>query len=288
MLRILFTVMSWLPLPMVHRLGDLLGYSLNLFSNDLRDVARINIQHCFPDWSPEKQQELVKHSLQESAKAALELGALWLWPIERVMPLIRQVSGEHLLKEAMARGKGVIFAAPHLGAWEIVGLYGSAHWPMTSLYRPPRQASMQGIMCKGRERAGATLVPTDGRGVRALYKALSRGELIGILPDQDPGRNAGVFAPFFGIQANTMTLLSRLAAQSGATVLMAYAERLPNGKGYHMHIESTEPALADADAQVAASHLNQAVERCARKLPAQYQWAYKRFKARPGNERPFY
>jgi KDO2-lipid IV(A) lauroyltransferase len=286
--RGVFSVLSWLPLPLVHRLGNVLGHSLMFFSNDLRNTARTNIQRCFPEWTYEKQQRLVLRCLQETVKAILETGALWLWPMQKVMPLVSEVSGEEVLKQAMAKGKGVILAIPHLGAWEMVGLYGSSHWPMTSLFRPPRQPALNDIMRKGRERAGAKLVPTDAGGIRALYKALGRGELIAILPDQDPDRASGVFAPFFGIQANTMTLLSRLAAKSGATVLMAYAERLPNGEGYHLHFEETEAALADNDAKVAAEHLNRAVEQCALRLPEQYQWGYKRFKTRPEGEGRFY
>jgi KDO2-lipid IV(A) lauroyltransferase len=159
---------------------------------------------------------------------------------------------------------------------------------MTSLYRPPRQAYLGKLIRQGRERAGASLVPTDAGGVRALYKALGRGELIAILPDQDPDRAAGVFAPFFGVQANTMTLLSRLASKSDATVLMAYAERLANGEGYHLHFENTEDALADTDTLLATTQLNHAVEQCALQHPAQYQWAYKRFKTRPEGEGRFY
>jgi len=269
-------------------MGEVLGRSMMLFSNDLRDTARTNIQKCFPDWPQKKQEQLAQGCLQETGKATLETGALWLWPMSHVLPLVREISGEDLLKQGMASGKGVILAIPHVGAWEMVGLYGSTHWPMTSLYRPPRQPALNEVMRHGRERAGAKLVPTDAGGIRALYKALARGELIAILPDQDPDRSAGVFAPLFGVQANTMTLLSRLVGKTGATVLMVYAERLPNGEGYHLHFEKPQAELVGADAEVAAEHLNQAVEQCAMQQPAQYQWAYKRFKTRPEGEGKFY
>jgi KDO2-lipid IV(A) lauroyltransferase len=288
MARIVFRILSWLPLPLVHRMGEMLGRSMMIFSNDLRDTARTNIQKCFPDWSQQKQEQLAQDCLQETAKATLETGALWLWPMSRVLPMIRKISGEDLLKQAMANGKGVILAIPHLGAWEMVGLYGSTHWPMTSLYRPPRQSALNEVMRHGRERAGAKLVPTDAGGIRALYKALGRGELIAILPDQDPDRSSGVFAPFFSVQANTMTLLSRLARKSGATVLMAYAERLPNGEGYHLHFQKTDAGLVEGDDAQKATQLNHAVEQCVLQQPAQYQWAYKRFKTRPEGESRFY
>lgn len=286
--RLMLTMLSWLPLPVVHRLGDALGRSLMLFSNDLHDIAAINIRHCFPDWTKQQQQQLLRDCLQETAKATLESGAIWLRSPEQVSSLVKGVTGENLLAEAMAKGKGVILAAPHLGAWEMAGVYVSIHWPLTSLYRPPRQAYLGELMRNSRERAGATLVPTDAGGVRALYKALGRGEVIGILPDQDPDRDSGVFAPFFGVQANTMTLLSRLAAKSGATVLMVYAERLPKGQGYHLHFESTDASLSEGDTLQKATGLNQAIERCVLQHPAQYLWVYKRFKTRPEGEGGIY
>ncbi len=286
--RQIFTVMSWLPLSVVHWLGSLLGRSLMWFANDMRKVAFVNIQRCFPHCTEQQQRALLSQCLQETAKAILEVGVLWLRPLSRVLPLVREVRGEALLAQAMTKGNGVILAVPHLGAWEMVGLYGSSHWPMTSLYRPPRQPSVNGIMQQGRERAGATLVPTDASGVRALYKALGRGELVAILPDQDPGRVGSVFAPFFGIQASTMTLLSRLAGKTGATVLMAYAERLPKGQGYRLHFQEPGTKLVEGDETQKATNLNQAVERCVLQLSAQYQWGYKRFKTRPEGEDKFY
>lgn len=288
LVRLMLTVLSRLPLPVLHRMGDVLGRSLMLFANDLRDTARTNIQRCFPNWDEAQQEQLLLQSLQQTAKATLETSVLWLRHTDQVLALVKKVSGEDLLIQALARGKGVILAAPHLGAWEIIGVYASTRWSMTCLYRPPRQAYLNDLIRTSRERGGVTLAPTDASGIRALYKALGRGELIAILPDQDPDRDAGVFAPLFGVQANTMTLLSRLASKTGATVLMTYAERLPQGQGYHLHFETPDASLTEGDTIQKATALNQAVERCALQHPAQYQWAYKRFKTRPEGEGRFY
>lgn len=286
--RLFLRLMAHLPLPWVHRLGTLVGNLLNRFDNSLRQAARVNVRLCFPVWDGSRRAQLVHACLQETAKAALESGILWLRSPQQVMALVREVSGGELLQQAMDEGKGVILAVPHLGAWEVVGVYGSLRWPMTSLYRPPKLSGLGPLIRRGRERAGATLVPTDASGVRALYKALARGELVAILPDQDPDRDAGVFADFFGVPANTMTLLPRLAAKTGATVLMSYAERLPDGRGYHLHFLPAPHSVADKDVAVAATFLNLAVEQCALQAPTQYQWCYKRFKARPQGESKLY
>ena len=286
--KLLLRIISWFPLSVAHGLGRLLGRFFNSYSNELSRITRRNIELCFPELNEQQRDELVCETLMQTAMAILECGALWLWPMERVLKTVQKVSGWELMEKARAEGKGVVFAAPHLGAWEIIGLYSAKHSPMTCMYRPPKLTGLDQLIRNGRGRSGVSLVPTDAGGVRALYKALSRGELVGILPDQDPGRGAGVFAPFFNVEANTMTLLSRLAGKADTLVLMAYAERLPKGQGYHIHISSAPEGLADADPVVAATCLNKAVEECARAFPDQYQWAYRRFKNRPEGENKLY
>jgi len=149
-------------------------------------------------------------------------------------------------------------------------------------------AGMDSIIRNSRERAGAKLVPTDRGGVKSLYTALGIGELIGILPDQDPGHDAGVFAPFFGIQANTMTLLSRLAAKTESSVIFAYAERLSFGRGYKIRFIKGSEDINQKDTVISCTAINADVEKCVRALPDQYLWAYKRFRCRPEGETHLY
>jgi len=286
--KLLLRIISWFPLSVAHALGRLLGRLFNSYSNELSRITRRNIELCFPELNKQQRDQLVCETLMQTGMAILECGALWLWPVERVLKTVQKVSGLELMEKARAEGKGVVFAAPHLGAWEIIGLYSAKHSPMTCMYRPPKLTGLDQLIRNGRGRSGVSLVPTDAGGVRALYKALARGELVGILPDQDPGHGAGVFAPFFNIEANTMTLLSRLASKADTLVLMAYAERLPKGQGYHIHISPAPEGLTDADPVVAVTCLNEAVEECVRAFPGQYQWAYRRFKNRPEGENKLY
>jgi len=251
--------------------------------NDMRRVTRINLQLCFPDLDDAGRHQLERKSLTEMVKSGLELGPMWLWNQQRSLDLIRQIHGQVLLDQALQRGQGVILAVPHIGMWELIGLYCSSHYPMTSLYRPPRFAPLEQIIRQGRERFGARLVPTDARGIRSLFKALSQGELVAILPDQEPRWGNGVFAPFFGLPAYTATLLPRIAHKSGATLLLAYSERLPRGQGFDLHIHELGDECSAADPVQAATALNQAIEQCVRSLPEQYQWHYRRFRTGPGD-----
>lgn len=288
LIRWLLRAFAVLPLPLAHAVGTVIGWGLCLIPNELRRISGINIPLCLPELAPPQQRRLLRASLMEAGKTMSEAGALWLWPAPRLLSLVKTVSGEQHLRAAIESGKGAILTVPHLGAWEMIGLYCSRHYPMTSLYRPPRLAEVNEVVRRGRERLGAKLVPVDAGGVRALYQTLGRGELVGMLPDQEPGAGNGAFAPLFGIQANTMVLLSRLAIKTGAAVIFGYAQRLPRGRGYHLHFLPAPPTINAQPLEASVTVMNQMVEKLIRQRPEQYQWGYKRFRTRPAGEEKIY
>ena len=278
-----------LPLRVSHAVGGALGALGWYFSGRTRVVTERNLALCLPELDGPARRALARQSFVETGKTLLEAGALWSTSKEDVARLAREVSGQEYVNEAIAAGRGVILAGPHLGAWEMVGLYWSTQYPITSLYRPPRVAALGEPIHNGREHLGAQLVPTDASGVKALLRALKRGQLAGILPDQEPpAEGGGVFAPFFGTPAWTMRLLTRLAQRSDALVVFTYAERLAKGRGYHIHVVPAPSGIADEDPLVAARALNAGVEQCVRACAAQYQWSYKRFRKRPTGEASLY
>ena len=286
--KLFIHVLSWLPLPVAQAIGTVIGILAHLVPNSLQRPLRTNIDLCFPTMPPNQRSRLYRQSFIELGHAITEIGALWLWNDDRLMKQVKQVSGEKFLEQGFAKGKGVILALPHLGAWEIMGVYCSRKYPMTSLYRPLRLEALNPFIKQARERFGATLVPTNARGIRALYKALSSNGLVAILPDQDPGREGSVFVPFCGIAASTMTLLPKLANRSGAAIIYGYAERLPKGAGYKIHFIPERSPMPANDLIQSTTMINQGVEKCMRQIPAQYQWSYKRFKTRPEGEPRIY
>ncbi|MCC6208318.1 MAG: lysophospholipid acyltransferase family protein [Gammaproteobacteria bacterium] len=288
LIKLSLRLCACLPLRAVHVLGAVAGWLLARVPNDSRHVAGINLARCFPGLNAADRQHLMEECLIETAKTAVETGPLWYWDRERIRRLVLSAAGEDLLEQSLATGRGAILAIPHLGAWEVVGLYCSMRYPMTSLYRPPRLGSLDALMTTARERFGARLVPSDTAGVRALLKALRRGELLAILPDQEPRYGNGIFSPFFGIPAYTMTLLARLAQQTGAPVFITYAVRLPRGSGYRLHFHPLALPPDDASVEGITAAVNIAIEDCVRQIPQQYQWSYKRFKTRPPGEPRFY
>ena len=176
---------------------------------------------------------VLQHSAAQigAGKGALEVAKIWFGDLRKVRALV-QCSTWQVAEAALRTGRGVIFLTPHLGCFEIAALYTAEHVPLTSLYRPPRSRWLEPLMLKGRNRGNARVSPANLRGVRALYKALQRGEAVGLLPDQAPQVGEGTWADFFGRPAYTMTLVRRLQKQTGAAVILLYAERLAKGEGY--------------------------------------------------------
>ena len=242
LLRGLTALLALVPLPLLHALGAIFGSLFALFPNRHRRITLRNLALCFPEMSERERARLLVLSLRETAKAVLETATMWRAGKGRVQRMSREVRGKSLLREAIGQGKGVIITSPHLGSWELIGQYLQLQHPLTCMYKPARSAAVDSVMFEGRGHLGMQLAPTDASGIRILLGALKRGELVGILPDQDPRDGAGVFALFFGIATNTMTLLSKLAARSGATVLVAYAERLSWGRGYRIHFLPVDAA----------------------------------------------
>jgi KDO2-lipid IV(A) lauroyltransferase len=276
-----------MPLPLAHAFGGALGVVAWLVPNGFRRRSRFHIARCFPGlgWLP--RERLLLASLREAGKALAELPILFAGGEARVARLVRGVHGRERLDAAIAAGKGVIAASPHLGSWEMAGLAYSRLQRMVTMYRPQAEP-WDSLIKAGRGRFGAELVPSDRSGMRRLLEALRQGGSVGVLPDQDPPAGSGVFAPFFGIVAHSPTFASRLARRTGATILYVYAERLSWGRGFVLHIDAAPFGVADADEVRAVTALNAGVEACVRRLPAQYYWAYMRYRRRPAGEPPFY
>ena len=278
-----------LPLPWLHRLGSGLGRILDATDNRLRRAADVNLRLLLTQFDAQTRHLLRKKSLIEFGKSVFELCKIWSGNAPAVLELIRSVEGGDLFAQARAAGRGVIVAAPHLGCWEVLNYWLCEQGPIAIAYRPPRQPALEPLLIRARGALSVEQVRAEGAGgVRTLFKRLSSGSVVGILPDQQPKQGEGEFAPFFGTSALTMVLLSRLAQRTGATVLFAFAERLPNGAGYRVRFLPAPEGIADPDLPTAVAALNRGVENCVRLAPAQYQWHYKRYNARPSGEPKLY
>ena len=274
----LFDLLARLPLSVLNRMGALLGWLTYLFSSRYAERLKENLSKAGLKGSEEESRKLLHANIREAGKGVMELPWVWRSPLKKVVASVRQCHGWAHVESGLIAGKGVILLTPHIGCFEIIGQYVSAQLPMTCMYRPPRQKFLDILMHEGRERGQMKLAATDLGGVRQLLKALKRGEIIGVLPDQVPGNGEGEWASFFGRPAYTMTLIGRLIQASGAAVLMSNVERLPKGRGYELHFT---PLNFDVSQSI-PQQMNNELEKVIRKYPEQYLWSYNRYKVPRG------
>lgn len=272
---------SHLSYPAAYRLGGAIGRSLASLPTPEKRATLVNLEMCMPELDEPARATLMRASLVETGRTFAEFGAMWCWPGERALGLVKEVVGLESYERARSSGRGAILLTPHLGAWELCGLYFSSRAPLTAMYKRPPVQEMEEFYCAARGRLGARLAPADAGGVATLLRALKSGEVVGILPDQDPGRGAGVFVPYFGVLANTTTLVAKLAARSRAPVLLVWAERLPRGAGFRIHVVEPARVIGVDDPIAGTVALNLEIEELVRTRPTQYLWSYKRFRSRP-------
>ncbi|NID04876.1 lipid A biosynthesis acyltransferase [Luteibacter jiangsuensis] len=278
-LYLLLRLVSLLPLRTVHAIGAWIGRrSLRSNSRSARYTA-VNLRLTRPELGEAERADLLRRTMEEAGKSVAEVAAIWGGGAEKSLGLVREVVGGELFADALASGKGVIVAAPHLGCWELLNYWLCSKTPMAILYRPPRIQAIEALLRKVRGKLAPEQVRAEGAGVRTLFKRLGAGGTVGILPDQKPREGEGEFAPFFGVEALTMVLLPRLAARTGAIVLFSFAERLPDGEGFRIHVLPAPEGIDSTDLKVACTALNRGVEQCVERAFPQYQWHYKRYTA---------
>ncbi len=283
---VLLRLAGWLPLRWLHVLGAGLGTMLWRLNGRERHHVEVNLQIVRPQLSDIERTRLTQACLRETGCGLLELGKVWGGGAQHALRLVREVRGEEHFTQALASGRGLIVAAPHLGCWELLNHWLGARTQLAILYRPPRQPHWETLLRRVRGSFAPEQIRADAGGVRALYRRLRAGGVVGILPDQQPRAGEGAFAPFFGIPAATMVLLPRLAARTQAIVLFGFMERLPCGAGFCLHWLEAPPELSNANLSQASIALNRGVASCVEQAFTQYQWTYKRWSMRPQADDP--
>ena len=281
--RLLFAAawcVGWLPLPWQQRCGAALGRFAYWRNTREARVARRNFEFIGLHPEGEAREQAVRAVLDQTGRNALETLRIWTRPRADNLRLVRAVHGAENLAAAAAGGRGLIVAAPHFGNLELVIEFMAARGPFALVYRVPDSRVGDAFLRRARGGENVELVPAEANAMRPLWKALKAGGVVGITPDQQPKLGAGEFAPFFGRQALTLSLIPRLAERSGAAVVFACAQRRPDGF-FDMVFEPAPADIASPDLARATAAMNAAVEAIARRDLRQYQWTYKRFTLRP-------
>ncbi len=276
-------LMRWLsrwPLAWLHALGAALGWLTWVASPTYRRRLAANAALAGVGGRD------LRRSVAEAGRMVAEVPWLWFMPPGETLGERVRWPDDRVIRNAQAAGRGLVLLTPHLGSFEVAARSAAERFemPITVLYRPARQAWLREMEATARARPHMATAPATLAGVRQMLRALRRGEIVGLLPDQVPPEGQGVWAPFFGQPAYTMTLAARLAQQTGSDIGLVWCERLPGGRGFEVHVVPLDEPLpvdgADEASQIAAATvINRSMERAIRALPGQYLWGYHRYKS---------
>ncbi len=281
----LFALLPW---GAVQALGGLIGWLMWKLPNRSREVARINLSHCFPELTPEALERLLGESLKQTGKAFTESACAWIWPADKTLRLVREVEGLEVLEQALASGKGVVGITSHLGNWEVLNHFYCAQCKPIIFYRPPKLKAVDELLQRQRVQLGNKVAPSTREGIISVIKEVRRGGAVGIPADPEPSEGAGVFVPFLGTQALTSKFVPGMLAGGKALGVFLHALRLEDGSGYKVILEAAPPAMYDEDVDVSVAAMSGVIERYVRTWPSQYMWTMKRFKKRPAGEARWY
>ena len=278
MLKLFHTLSGW-PLWLLHGIGAVLGWITYWASPSYRRRFNDNVRQA--GIAPAE----ARPAIAAAGRMVAELP--FLWPRPPHVPIKPRLDwvGDELITQALQARRGLVLLTPHMGSFEVAAQavaqrFAAEFGPITVLYRPARKAVLREVMDESRARPGVATAPATLAGVRLMMRALRRGEAVGLLPDQVPPDGMGVWVPFFGKPAYTMTLAARLVQQTGALPLLIWGERLARGAGYVVRVSAmTEPLPADDPTQAeSAAIINRGMERLIRQAPGQYLWGYHRYK----------
>ncbi len=279
-------VVSWLPLPLIAVFGGTLGLLLYALHAKRRHIVNVNVRRCFPELAASEQARIARRHFRAFGQTLLDIGISW-WAAEARIKRLTRFRGREHYDQALRANKNIILLAPHFLGLEVGGIRLSIERPMVTVFRHPVNELLSVVMERARSRFQLKLIEHI-KPLTALVRQTKQGVPLYYLPDQDAGRRNSVFAPFFGMPAYTMVLIARLARKTGAVLMIAYAERLSQGAGYHLHLHEAPEDFASATPEQAGAILNRLIEECVRAHPEQYQWSYKRFRVRPEGERGVY
>ncbi|ARB47933.1 lysophospholipid acyltransferase family protein [Alloalcanivorax xenomutans] len=271
-------LLGLLPFRLNRALATAVGRLLAALPSEARRVTRINLSLCLPN-QPNPDQ-LVRDSLVETVKNTFEIALFWRRP-EEGLDRVVSVDGDGPLREAVDAGQPVLILAPHIGCWEVLNFWLARDFPLHVMFAPSGMAEVDDLIKRGREHFGSTMYPASARGVAGLVRAMRKGAMTAILPDQVADRRSGRFAPFFGQPAYTGTLSCKLVQQTGARVFMAWARRLPGAGGFEIRVRPAHQDIHDSDLDHALKAMNQSIEALILEEPSQYLWSYKRFRRQP-------
>ncbi|TCM68133.1 KDO2-lipid IV(A) lauroyltransferase [Acinetobacter calcoaceticus] len=271
-------LIALIPLRILQTLACWIAVILYSFDSSMKRITQINIEIVYPELSKSEQQHLIKQSLKSQCRTYVEFLKSWGMPPEYSLSLLKNIIGEQILTESLENKKGVIVVVLHYGCWELLNSWLSLYTSPVIMYKPNKVKGFNRYILEARQKYNATLVPTDENGVRAIFKHLKQGGLTVILPDHLPKISGGVYADFYGKNALSSTLVSKLAAKTQCNILGVSCTRNTDLSSFDVHCRRLSEEILSKDTQQSVECLNQEIEKMINQDPVQYIWSYKRFR----------
>ena len=281
----LLRLISLLPYSNQIYLGRTLGSLLRRIAKKRRQIAEINLRLCFPDWTHEKRNEILKRHFESLGIFLFEFGIACWWSDKRLRPLAH-VEGLENLQNALKKNKGAILLVAHFTTLVIISRALRLHVELNAMYRKIDNKLMDQIFKDVEERFDVKLIRHDD--LKSMIRSLRNNISVIYIPDQNFGKRHSIFTPFFGIQTATIPATSRLAGIDNTPVIPIIQQRLPNNKGYRVVISKELDNFPGDDIEKDTIRLNQIIEEQVRQNPSEYLWIHRRFKTRPPGEKPIY
>lgn len=278
-------LIHFLPFRIIVAIGNGIGTLLYLLAGERRRVGQINVRLCFPNLSDEARARLLKAHFRMFTRGLIERCILWWASAERINSLIRVEGVEHF--EAIS-GQPAILLTPHFVGMDAGGQWVAQHADTVCMYANQKNVYLTELLLKKRARFRHQHLYSRQQGLRPIIKGMRAGMPFIYPPDQDQGVKDGLFVPFFGVPAATMTSVSRIAQMTGAKVVPSVTRVRPGGGGYVLTFYSAWESYPSGDDEADARRMNEFIEQRVREMPEQYFWLHKRFKTRPEGEERFY
>lgn len=271
-------LLHWLPLPLLGRLGKIIGTFLFIALRSRRLITLTNLRLCLPDLSEPERHAIAKQHFQAYARSVLERSILWWAPRARLRKLI--VVAPRVPLDAIASGPTILLC-PHFVCLDVAGVAVMLESPLCSIYTSQRSRVFDDALRKGRTRFRPIKLFSRSEGIKPIIRAMREGLPFFMLPDMDFGAKDAAFVPFFGIPAATLTAPARIAATTNAKVIPVVATFLPDYRGWKVTFHPPWENYPGGDVVAATRQMNAFIEARALEAPAEYFWTHKRFKTRP-------
>lgn len=251
-----------------------------------RHIIETNLRVCFPEMSEAERRALARRVYVRLARAAIDHGTLWEADQEEIRRFVTFEGLENLLEEA--KTGPVIAVAPHFAGLDAAGIALNTYVRGVSLYQKQSNPAWDEAVLAGRKRFSDPILiaKSNASDLRPVLRAMKEGLPFYYLPDMDHGIKNSIFVPFFGVQAATLPMVSRLARVTRAKVVWCIATMTE--KGYHVILSKPWENFPTADYEADTLRVNQELEEWIRAYPDQYLWVHRRFKTRPEGEPSIY